>query len=145
MCLSVAEEQANTYVAFYWGSMLVGRLIGALVLKSVKPSVMLSYSSILALLLIILSVSSTGMLAVWSMIGVGLCNSIMFAIIFSLSVDGLGRLYDQGIRHFIYSHCRWCDRLLFTGIIDRPLYLDHFIYAPFGMLSLYFILWHQRV
>jgi FHS family L-fucose permease-like MFS transporter len=89
--LAVSEENANTYVAFYWGSMLVGRLIGALVLKSLKPSVMLSYSSALAIILIILSVSSTGMLAVWSMIGIGLCNSIMFAIIFSLSVEGLGK------------------------------------------------------
>ena len=89
--LSIAEEQANTYVAFYWGSMLVGRLVGALVLKSMKPSVVLSYSAGLAILLIGLSVSSTGMLAVWSMIGIGLCNSIMFAIIFSLSVEGLGK------------------------------------------------------
>ena len=89
--LTITEEQANNYVAFYWGSMLVGRLLGSLVLKTVRPQAVLSASAIAAILLIILSVSSAGNLAVWSMIAVGLCNSIMFATIFSLSVEGLGK------------------------------------------------------
>lgn len=89
--LTITEGEANNYVAFYWGSMLVGRLLGSLVLKTVRPQVVLSASAVTAILLIILSVSSTGNLAVWSMIAVGLCNSIMFAIIFSLSVEGLGK------------------------------------------------------
>ncbi|PTX18888.1 FHS family L-fucose permease-like MFS transporter [Pontibacter mucosus] len=89
--LTITEGEANNYVAFYWGSMLVGRLLGSLVLKTVRPQVVLSASAVTAILLIILSVSSTGNLAVWSMIAVGLCNSVMFAIIFSLSVEGLGK------------------------------------------------------
>lgn len=88
--LRVAEESANSYVSFYWGGMLVGRLIGAGILKYVKPSIVLSVCAISAVLLIALSISSEGNLAIWSMIAVGLCNSIMFAIIFSLSVNGLG-------------------------------------------------------
>ncbi|SFG40851.1 sugar MFS transporter [Pontibacter chinhatensis] len=89
--LTITEGEANNYVAFYWGSMLVGRLLGSLVLKTARPQVVLSASAVTAILLIILSVSSTGNLAVWAMIAVGLCNSIMFAIIFSLSVEGLGK------------------------------------------------------
>lgn len=89
--LTITEGEANNYVAFYWGSMLVGRLLGSLVLKTARPQVVLSASAVTAILLIILSVSSTGNLAVWAMIAVGLCNSIMFAIIFSLSVAGLGK------------------------------------------------------
>lgn len=89
--LGVEENQANSYVAFYWGGMLVGRLIGSVVLKTMKASVVLTFSSIAAIFLIALSISTTGNLAVWSMIAVGLCNSIMFAIIFSLSVEGLGK------------------------------------------------------
>ena len=71
--------------------MLVGRLIGALVLKSVKASSVLTFCAAAAALLITISLGSSGHLAVWSMICVGLCNSIMFAIIFSLSVEGLGK------------------------------------------------------
>src|SRR5690606_3946070 len=51
----------------------------------------LTFSSLAAIVLILVSVLSSGNLAVWTMIAVGLCNSIMFAIIFSLSVEGLGK------------------------------------------------------
>src|SRR5690606_37261626 len=36
--LGIEENQANNYVAFYWGGMLVGRLVGSIILKSMKPS-----------------------------------------------------------------------------------------------------------
>ncbi len=93
--LRISENEANSFVAFYWGSMLVGRFMGAFLLKSVKPSVSLTGCAILALTLVGFSISTTGYVAVWSMIAVGLCNSVMFAIIFSLSVNGLGRLTTQ--------------------------------------------------
>lgn len=87
--LSITVNQANNYVAFYWGSMLLGRLVGSYILQLVKPSIVLSCCAVLAVILIGLSISSSGNLAVWSMIAVGLCNAVMFATIFSLSVSGL--------------------------------------------------------
>lgn len=89
--LSVGVEQANSYVSYYWGAMLIGRLIGYWLLKTVKPSFVLTLCAAAAILLVVVSVSSGGNLAVWSMIGVGFFNSVMFAIIFSLSVKGLGK------------------------------------------------------
>jgi FHS family L-fucose permease-like MFS transporter len=91
----IPEEEANRLVAFYWGAMLTGRLIGYFLLKLIKPATILSASAALAILLIILSVMSSGYVAVWTMIAVGLCNSIMFATIFSLSVNGLGTYTTQ--------------------------------------------------
>jgi FHS family L-fucose permease-like MFS transporter len=88
--LHIEIKDANNYVAFYWASMVVGRLIGAVVLKAAKPSLVLSICATLAAGLVVLSVSTHGQLAVWSMIMIGLFNSIMFAVIFSLSVNGLG-------------------------------------------------------
>lgn len=93
--LQITEGKANTFVSFYWGSMLVGRLFGAWVLRFVKPQALLAGCAALAILLILFSVTATGYFAVWSMIGVGLCNSVMFAIIFSLSVSGLGKHTTQ--------------------------------------------------
>ncbi|WP_345948072.1 sugar MFS transporter [Mucilaginibacter sp. PAMB04274] len=93
--LNIPVDQANTYVAFYWGSMLVGRLVGSWVLRSVKPSAVLTICATMATILILVSVNSAGSLAVWSMIAVGLCNSVMFAIIFSLSVQGVGKFTTQ--------------------------------------------------
>jgi FHS family L-fucose permease-like MFS transporter len=88
--LSIPVHDANAYVTFYWGSMLAGRLLGAAILKSVRPSLVLSICGSLAVFLILFSIYTGGLPAVWSMIAVGLCNSVMFAIIFSLSVRGLG-------------------------------------------------------
>lgn len=88
--LGTTESVANSYVAFYWGSMLVGRLIGSVLLRSLKPPAVLSACGAMAIVLIGISIATTGYIAVWTMIAVGLCNSIMFATIFSLSVNGLG-------------------------------------------------------
>lgn len=93
--LRIEEHLANNYVAFYWGGMLVGRLVGAVVLKFVRPQNLLVCSAALSILLILVSIFSDGNLSVWTMIAVGLCNSVMFAIIFSLSVQGLGRYTTQ--------------------------------------------------
>ena len=93
--LRIPVSEANTFVAFYWGSMLVGRLIGSYILKLTKPSFVLTLCAAMAILLIIISINSGGYIAVWAMIAVGLCNSVMFAIIFSLSVKGLGKFTTQ--------------------------------------------------
>ena len=87
--LKIEVHQANNFVAFYWGGMLIGRLAGSFILKSVKPPVVLAACAAMSVLLIIFSINSSGYVAVWSMIAVGLCNAIMFATIFSLSVHGL--------------------------------------------------------
>ncbi|BAU52948.1 L-fucose-proton symporter [Mucilaginibacter gotjawali] len=89
--LHIEVKSANSYVAFYWGSMVVGRLIGAAALKAIKPSYVLGFCAAISMALVLVSISSGGQIAVWSMISVGLFNSVMFAVIFSLSVNGLGK------------------------------------------------------
>ncbi|MGC1243541.1 MAG: sugar MFS transporter [Chryseosolibacter sp.] len=93
--VNIPEEKANSYVALYWGSMLFGRLTGYFLLKVIKPPFVLAVSAIMAMVLIIVSVTSSGYFAVWTMIAVGLCNAVMFATIFSLSVNGLGKYTTQ--------------------------------------------------
>jgi MFS transporter, FHS family, L-fucose permease len=93
--IHIPEENANTYVALYWGGMLVGRLIGYFLLKALRPPVVLAIAALVAIGLITISVTSSGNVAVWTMISTGLCNSIMFATIFSLSVNGLGKYTTQ--------------------------------------------------
>jgi len=88
--IGVNTHTANSYVAFYWGGMLVGRLIGSVLLKYIHPPAVLRALAIGAIILISVSLLTGGQLAIWSMIAVGVCNAVMFAIIFSLSVGGLG-------------------------------------------------------
>ena len=93
--LQITVNDANWYVAFYWGSMLLARLIGSYILRLCKPSSVLAVCAVGAAFLILISTNSNGTVAVWSMIAVGLCNSIMFATIFSLSVNGLKQYTTQ--------------------------------------------------
>jgi FHS family L-fucose permease-like MFS transporter len=88
--LHIPEKEANRYVAFYWGGMLAGRLLGSVLLRLLRPSYVLSCCAVSAITLIAVSIASTGPVAVWSMVAVGLCNAVMFATIFSLAINGVG-------------------------------------------------------
>lgn len=84
------EAQAANLVAFYWGCAMVGRFLGIFTLKQFSPGKVLSVHSMLAIAFILISINSRGNVAVWSMVLVGLCNSIMFPTIFTLGIKGLG-------------------------------------------------------
>ncbi len=85
----VTESAAAFLVAFYWGGAMVGRFIGIFTLKAFAPARVLIAHALLSMVLIIVSMNSTGMLAIASMVLVGLCNSIMFPTIFTLGIKGL--------------------------------------------------------
>ncbi len=86
----------GSFVFFYWGGAMLGRFIGSYLTRIISPGKVLAFFSIGAMALILLSVSSSGLLAMWSIIAVGLFNSIMFPTIFTLAIDGLGNLKPQG-------------------------------------------------
>ena len=92
----LAEQDAGKYVSFYWGGAMLGRFIGAAVMQKVRPAVVLSLHALGATALVLLTILSHGALAMWSLLAVGLCNSIMFPTIFSLALTGLGRHTGQG-------------------------------------------------
>ena len=94
--LNLAPVQAAKYVAFYWGGAMVGRLIGSIFLTKISPPKAVSFNVVLAIVLVIVSMFSEGNLAMWSIIAVGLCNSILFPTIFSLSVRELGDKISVG-------------------------------------------------
>lgn len=83
-----AEQAANT-VALYWGGAMAGRFLGIFTLKEFEPRRVLSFHAIIAFCLILISINARGLMAVYSMILVGFCNSIMFPSIFTLSIQGL--------------------------------------------------------
>lgn len=94
--LNIEEGAANVYLSFYWGGMLVGRFVGSIFLKRFNSAHILSFVAILAAILVVLSITTNNYLSIWAMILVGLCNSIMFATIFSLAVQGLGQHTGKG-------------------------------------------------
>jgi MFS transporter, FHS family, L-fucose permease len=86
---------AANYVLFYWGGAMSGRFIGSLVLQKVKAGTLLSICAVIAMLLVTTSILTTGHIAMWSILLVGLFNSIMFPSIFTLGIAEMGPLTGE--------------------------------------------------
>ena len=90
------ESQAAKYLTYYWGGAMVGRFIGAAVMQKVDAGKVLAFNAFFAVILITIAMLTSGSLAMWSILLVGLCNSIMFPTIFSLALNSLGKHTSQG-------------------------------------------------
>jgi MFS transporter, FHS family, L-fucose permease len=83
---------AARYISLYWLGAMVGRFIGSAVLQKVRTSKVLAFCSAMAALLVLISVLSSGHVAMWSVLSIGLFNSIMFPCIFTSGIAELGPL-----------------------------------------------------
>ena len=118
------------FVTFYWSGAMVGRFIGSYLTKIFQAGRVLSFFALIAIFLIFLSAISNGLISMWSILAIGLFNSIMFPTIFTLSLNGLGNLKPKG------------SGLLCTGIVGGaiipPLYglLTDFTGFKFSLIVL---------
>ena len=85
----------GAFVMFYWSGAMVGRFIGAYLTRIIPPSRVLLIFALLAMTMLLITVNTNGIVAMWSILAVGLFNSIMFPTIFTLTLDGLGDLKPQ--------------------------------------------------
>jgi FHS family L-fucose permease-like MFS transporter len=86
----IPEGDAARYVSIYWGGAMVGRFLGSWVMTWVPPARVLAFNGGMAVLLVLITLFSTGYVAMISILAVGLFNSIMFPTIFSLAIQGMG-------------------------------------------------------
>lgn len=93
---SLTPAAAASYVSFYWGGAMVGRFIGFAVMRFVSPGKALAFNAGMSIVLILTAIFSHGSVAMWAIIAVGLCNSIMFPTIFSMALNQLGKFTGQG-------------------------------------------------
>ena len=118
------------FVTFYWSGAMVGRFIGSYLTKIFQAGRVLCFFALIAIFLIFLSAISNGLISMWSILAIGLFNSIMFPTIFTLSLNGLGNLKPKG------------SGLLCTGIVGGaiipPLYglLTDFMGFKFSLIVL---------
>ena len=127
--MHLPAEQADKFLAFYWGGLMIGRLMGAISLSCIRDSRKFPFMVLAALLsTVVIFANATfkekftmghfidfhqilpylamvalsfvffalGQLALWSIVGIGLFNSIMWSNIFTLSIRGLGSDTSQG-------------------------------------------------
>ncbi len=104
----------GAFVVFYWSGAMIGRFIGAYLTRIMKPTKVLSVFAFLAVLLLLVSMNTDELVAMWSILAVGLFNSIMFPTIFVLTIDGLGDLKPQASGLLCMA--------IFGGAVIPPMY-----------------------
>jgi FHS family L-fucose permease-like MFS transporter len=93
---NLTAKSAAGFVSFYWGGAMIGRFLGAPLLRRFKPGHLLALCAVVGASLVTASMLTGGHTAMWSILAIGLFNSIMFPTIFSLGVAELGPLTGNG-------------------------------------------------
>ncbi|MDI3254352.1 sugar MFS transporter [Pseudacidobacterium ailaaui] len=86
---------ASALVPFYWGGAMVGRFIGSAILQKMQTGRLLGLCAMVASVLVVVSMLTLGHVAIWSILLVGLFNSIMFPSIFTLGIAEMGPLTGE--------------------------------------------------
>jgi FHS family L-fucose permease-like MFS transporter len=92
----LSHVAAATYVSYYWGAAMIGRLIGSFALPYVRTERALTAVAVAAFILVATTILGHGAIAMWAIVSCGLFNSIMWPCIFPLGVKGLGAVTSQG-------------------------------------------------
>jgi FHS family L-fucose permease-like MFS transporter len=92
----LSAETAAKYVTIYGGGAMLGRFIGFAAMRHISPGRALAFNAAMSIALIMVGVFGSGMMAMWAILLVGLCNSIMFPTIFSMALHKLGKFTGQG-------------------------------------------------
>ena len=94
--MGLEEAAAGKLISLYWGGAMVGRFIGSAVLRKVSPGKALAFNAIAAIVLLGISTHTNGVVSGYSLLAIGLFNSIMFPTIFSLACERLGSRAADG-------------------------------------------------
>jgi MFS transporter, FHS family, L-fucose permease len=92
----IGQEAAGKHVPLYWGGAMVGRFIGAYLLRVLSPGKVLAGAAAAVLLMLAISSQTAGAISGWALLAIGLFNSIMFPTIFTLACEGLGPRAAEG-------------------------------------------------
>lgn len=92
----LSEDLASQHLSYYWGGAMIGRFIGSVILQKFKAGYVLAVAASMAFVLVLCAMFTSGNFAMWALLSVGLCNSIMFPTIFTLAVRGVGKHTNQG-------------------------------------------------
>lgn len=94
--MGLTDQSAGNMISIYWGGAMVGRFFGSGLLRIISPGKTLAAVAAGAIALILISANMTGMTAGYSLLAIGLMNSIMFPTIFSLACERLGARAADG-------------------------------------------------
>jgi MFS transporter, FHS family, L-fucose permease len=127
---ALPEASAARYVSFYWGGAMVGRFIGSVIQRKISPAKLLAFNALVTATLTAVTMLTTGTLAMWSILLIGLFNSIMFPTIFSLAIAGLGPHTGKGSGIICMAIVGGAVIPLLQGLIADALGIHHAFIVP---------------
>ncbi len=112
------EQTAAYFLPVYWGGLMIGRFAGSAILQRVRTGLVVGIAATCAFVLVLISMHTQGTglvysqavdlfghhkhlilprsIPMWTMLAIGLCNSVMFPSIFTMGVQVLGPLTSKG-------------------------------------------------
>ncbi|RKR13229.1 FHS family L-fucose permease-like MFS transporter [Maribacter vaceletii] len=97
----LTEQKSAQYITAFMGLVLIGRLLGVYILKKFKPQHVLAFCSISAFALVTLAIVTNGYFSLTCLSIVGFFTSIIYPIIFSLSMQDLKEYTKTGSSVFL--------------------------------------------
>jgi len=127
---ALSAKSAAGFVSFFWCGAMIGRFLGAPLLRRIKPGYLLAFCAMSAATLVTVSMLIGGRPAMWTILAVGLFNSIMFPAIFSLGVAELGPLTGSGSGILNMAIVGGAILPLIQGAIADSFGLHHAFFVP---------------
>ncbi|MFZ2794526.1 MAG: MFS transporter, partial [Prolixibacteraceae bacterium] len=109
---SFSSEDRIDMLKYYWGGLMVGRLIGIFILQKYTARNILTLCAIGGAILVAAALiigSDSGNLALWLFLGTGLFHSIMWPTIYNLALEDLG------------PHAKVASGVIATGVIGAAI------------------------
>ena len=126
----LSAKTAAGFVSFYWAGAMIGRFLGAGLLRRIRPGNLLGWCAICATTLVSASMILGGHTAMWSILSVGLFNSIMFPTIFSLGLAELGPLTGSGSGILTMAIVGGAVLPVIQGVIADHVGIHHAFFLP---------------
>ncbi len=124
-------EEGSKLLTLFWGSMMVGRFVGSAVMQRISAHKILAWAGVGAAVLVLCSLLGTGHFAMFTILAVGLFNSIMFPTIFTLAVAELGPLTGRGSGLLVQAIVGAAIIPVMMGWLADHLGIHHSLFLPF--------------
>jgi len=142
---NMTHERAGHYLALLWGGMMVGRFAGSAVMQRFDAAKVLAVFATAAFAVMVTTVFTHGPTAMWALILVGLCHSIMFPTIFTLGIKGLGPLTEEGAGLLVMAIAGGALVVVQGWIADQfGLQVSFLLTAACELYVLFYALWGAR-
>ncbi len=126
----ISEASAAGYVSLYWGGAMVGRFVGSLLMRRLDPRRLLGLFACIAALLVLTTMLGRGQVAFWSVVAIGLFNSIMFPTIFTLGIERMGAMTDKASSLLIMAIVGGALVPLLQGVLADRIGVQHAFVLP---------------